>query len=148
MSFRVHCLMAAACAALAFSLPSFAATTEVASLRPVTTQQAQERSVAPKRVRSSLRRRGPSAAVHAWSFSRTSSGVPAIGGDADGSVDPLSAVGIGRAVPVEQVTDAIAQVLENPPRDDRSSDLAARFGLEAFTAQTGALSASFMVSAR
>ena len=63
MSFRVHCLMAAACAALAFSLPSFAATTEVASLRPVTTQQAQERSVAPKRVRSSLRRRGPSAAM-------------------------------------------------------------------------------------
>jgi phosphatidyl-myo-inositol dimannoside synthase len=75
-------------------------------------------------------------------------GVPAIGGDADGSVDALSAVEIGRAVPVEHVTDAIAQVLENPPRDDRSSDLAARFGLEAFTAQTGALSASFMVSAR
>ena len=63
MSFRVHCLMAAACAALAFSSPSSAATKDVASLRPVTTQQTQERSVAPKRVRSAHRRRGPSAAM-------------------------------------------------------------------------------------
>ena len=63
MSFRVHCLMAAVCAALAFSSPSSAATKDVASLRPVTTQQTQERSVAPKRVRSAHRRRGPSAAM-------------------------------------------------------------------------------------
>jgi phosphatidylinositol alpha-1,6-mannosyltransferase len=75
-------------------------------------------------------------------------GVPAIGGDADGSVDPLSAVGIGRAVPAERIGDAIAHVLEHPSRDARPDDLAARFGLEAFTAQLAGLIASFTATGR
>jgi phosphatidylinositol alpha-1,6-mannosyltransferase len=71
-------------------------------------------------------------------------GVPAIGGDADGSVDPLSAMGIGRAVPVERIGDAVAHVLENPPRDNRPNVVVtARFGFEPFTTQLGDLSASF-----
>jgi phosphatidylinositol alpha-1,6-mannosyltransferase len=70
-------------------------------------------------------------------------GLPAVGGDEDGSVDPLSTVKSGRAVPVERIGDAIAHVFEHPFRDDRPDDLTARFGLEAFTAHLARLSASF-----
>ena len=48
-------------------------------------------------------------------------GIPAIGGDSDGSPDPLSGTKLGRAVPPEKVADAIADVIENLPRDDPSS---------------------------
>jgi phosphatidylinositol alpha-1,6-mannosyltransferase len=74
--------------------------------------------------------------------------LPAIGGDANGSIDPLSAVGIGLAVPVERIGDAIAHVLEHPSRDARPDDLASRFGLEAFTAQLAGLIASFTATGR
>jgi phosphatidyl-myo-inositol dimannoside synthase len=76
-------------------------------------------------------------------------GVPAIGGDADGSVDPLSAIGIGRAVPVERIGDAVAHVLEDPPGDNRPNvGVTARFGFERFTTQLGDLSASFTATGR
>jgi phosphatidylinositol alpha-1,6-mannosyltransferase len=75
-------------------------------------------------------------------------GVPAIGGDADGSIDPLSGAGIGRAVPVERVADTIAEALENPPRGDRASASVNRFGLEAFAAQLATLTCPFNPTSR
>ena len=75
-------------------------------------------------------------------------GVPAIGGDSDGSVDPLSGAGIGRAVPVENIAEVIADALETPPRDGSSRNAPARFGFASFTAQLRTLVTSFVASGR
>jgi phosphatidyl-myo-inositol dimannoside synthase len=69
-------------------------------------------------------------------------GIPAIGGDADGSVDPLSGSSLGKAVPPEQVGEAIARILEASGRDRPSPALAERFGFQPLAAQLAALSAS------
>ena len=69
-------------------------------------------------------------------------GIPAIGGDADGSLDPLSASPLGAAAPPEHVGEAIARVLEMPRREARAFGLAERFGFGRFAARLGALSAS------
>ncbi len=75
-------------------------------------------------------------------------GIPAIGGDRDGSVDPLSGSPLGLAVPPEQVGQALARCLETPARDIPSHRLAEGFGLERFTAQLPALAGSFVASGR
>jgi len=75
-------------------------------------------------------------------------GLPAIGTDADGSTEPLSASPLGRAVPLDQLADAITAALANPPRDDRPNRLAERFGVEAFAVQLGALSARWAPTVR
>ena len=69
-------------------------------------------------------------------------GLPAIGGDADGSVDPLAGSPLGRAVPPEQLADAIARVLATPPGDERPGTLAERFGPAAFAARLAELTAA------
>jgi phosphatidylinositol alpha-1,6-mannosyltransferase len=69
-------------------------------------------------------------------------GVPAIGGDLDGSVDPLSASALGLAVPPAQVGLAIARTLATPPRKEQPCALAERFGERAFAARLAALLAA------
>jgi phosphatidyl-myo-inositol dimannoside synthase len=75
-------------------------------------------------------------------------GVPAIGGDADGSVDPLSASPLGRSVPLSELAGAIGMALGNPPRDDRSTGLAEQFGLKVLTAQLDALTVAVAPAGR
>ncbi len=75
-------------------------------------------------------------------------GIPAIGGDVDGSVEALSCSPLGKAVPPERVGQAITHVLETPPRDERLGALAERFGARAFAARLAALPAAFGPPAR
>jgi phosphatidyl-myo-inositol dimannoside synthase len=75
-------------------------------------------------------------------------GVPAIGGDVDGSTDPLSCSPLGKVVPPEQLADAIAQILDNPPRHNQPRALVDRFGRAAFAAQLSRLTASFTPAAQ
>jgi phosphatidyl-myo-inositol dimannoside synthase len=70
-------------------------------------------------------------------------GVPAIGGDQDGSVEALSCSPLGRAVPPEQVGQAIARVLAMSARNDQPGTLANCFGEVAFADHLAALTASF-----
>ena len=70
-------------------------------------------------------------------------GIPAIGGNVDGSADPLSCSPLGKVVPPEHLAAAIAQMLQNPPRHDQSRALINRFGRAAFAAQLSGLTASF-----
>jgi phosphatidylinositol alpha-1,6-mannosyltransferase len=70
-------------------------------------------------------------------------GVPALGCNVDGSVDPLSGSPLGRAVSSDQVANSIAQMLEKPPRNDQPCALVDRFGRAAFAAQLSGLIASF-----
>jgi phosphatidyl-myo-inositol dimannoside synthase len=75
-------------------------------------------------------------------------GLPTIGGDVDGSVDPLSCSPLGMAVPPEQVTEAIAALLEAPLRPASAPALAERFGIARFAAQLAALTSSSALAGR
>lgn len=75
-------------------------------------------------------------------------GVPAIGCNLDGSVDPLSETSAGRAVPLDQVTDTIVKLLEGPAEVGQPHTLLARFGLETFVAQVAALANLLTPTAR
>jgi phosphatidyl-myo-inositol dimannoside synthase len=66
-------------------------------------------------------------------------GLPAIGGDLDGSVDPLSSSPLGRAVPLDQIAGAIAHMLQDPPRNDDRDGLTERFGCGVFSASLNSL---------
>jgi glycosyltransferase involved in cell wall biosynthesis len=75
-------------------------------------------------------------------------GIPAIGGNADGSTDPLSGASAGQAMPLEQIADCIAEILENPSQEGDSRTLAARFGLEPFAAQVADMATLLMSTGR
>lgn len=62
-------------------------------------------------------------------------GVPAIGGDRDGSTDPLS-IAHGHAVPLDRLVPTIEAVLfSDPPAAEASDTVAQRFGEAAFRRQ-------------
>lgn len=64
-------------------------------------------------------------------------GVPAVGLDVDGSVDPLRACSLGQAVPESSLADTIAALLRDPPaRPDAVPQDLAPFSREAFAAST------------
>jgi glycosyltransferase involved in cell wall biosynthesis len=75
-------------------------------------------------------------------------GLPAIGGDGDGSVEPLSCSRLGFAVPPEQVAEAIAALLEAPLRPAAAGALAERFGIARFAAQLAGLTSSAALAGR
>jgi len=66
-------------------------------------------------------------------------GVPAIGGDADGSVDPLSCSPLGKAVPFKRVGEAIARTHATSAWNNEPCALASRFDEGAFAADLAAL---------
>lgn len=69
-------------------------------------------------------------------------GIPAIGLDADGSVDPLSIAALGHAVAPPELVEAIKTCFVVPASSMPPPELAERFGREAFTTSVARLSAS------
>lgn len=73
------------------------------------------------------------------------SGVPALGGDADGSVDPLRDGALGMAASPERTVEAIRILLERPPvaGPALAAEVRRRFGVEPFARRLGDLVQAF-----